>query len=100
MTQIFVGNLSYETSEPDLRSTFERYGRVAAVRLATDFGTGRPRGFAFVTMPRMEDAEEAIVNLNGARIAGRAIVVNEAQNKDRSAQIANRQQAISLLNLM
>lgn len=84
MTQIFVGNLAYGVSETTLRSTFERYGRVSSVRIASDRGTGRDRGFAFITMSRFDDAEEAIARLNGAQLAGRALVVNEARERPRS----------------
>jgi cold-inducible RNA-binding protein len=80
MTQIFVGNLAYTTSERELRSTFENYGRVSCVRVVLNRQTGNPRGFAFVAMPRWEDADEAITRLNGASLAGRQIVVNEAKS--------------------
>ena len=80
MTQIFVGNLAYSTSERELRSTFERYGRVSSVQLVCDRQSGDPRGFAFVRMPKWEDADEAIVRLNGSNIAGRNIVVSQAQS--------------------
>lgn len=81
MTQIFVGNLAYTTSERELRSTFERYGRVSSVRMVLDRQTGNPRGFAFIAMPSWDDADEAITRLNGASLAGRQIVVNEAQSE-------------------
>jgi RNA recognition motif-containing protein len=84
MTQIFVGNLAYTTSEGELRSTFEHYGRVSSVKLVTDPQTGKPRGFAFVAMARLDDADEAITRLNGASLAGRQIVVNEAHAKNDS----------------
>jgi RNA recognition motif-containing protein len=103
MTQVFVGNLTYSTTEFELRSMFEKHGRVSSVRLATEMGTGKPRGFAFVTMPRMEDAEEAIVRLNGAYLGGRALIVNEARSNDthkKSAQSSNRSSATALLSLL
>lgn len=81
MTQIFVGNLAYDVNENQLRSTFERYGRVSSVRISTDRMSGRARGFAFITMSRLEDADEAIVRLNGSQMSGRALVVNEARGK-------------------
>lgn len=81
MTQIFVGNLAYTTSERDLRSTFEHYGRVSSVSMMLDGSTGKPRGFAFVSMSRWEDAEEAIARLNGTSLSGRQLVVNEAHSK-------------------
>lgn len=81
MTQIFVGNLAYGISERELRSTFERFGRVSSVRLVLDRQTGDPRGFAFVAMPSWDDADEAITRLNGSHLAGRQIVVNQAQSE-------------------
>jgi RNA recognition motif-containing protein len=92
MTKIFVGNLAFTTSERELRSTFEHYGRVASVRMICDQNTGNPRGFAFVGMPSWEDAEEAIVRLNGRSVSGRNIVVSQAQaasTSSLSARAAN-----------
>ena len=65
MTTIFVGNLSFTATESEVRNAFERYGRVNSVRMATERGSNSPRGFAFVNMPGMDDAEEAIARLNG-----------------------------------
>jgi len=79
MTNIFVGNLPYDTSESDLQRTFERFGRVASVRIAKDRTTDRSRGFAFVRMPSLEDADEAINRLSGVSVGGRQLTVNEAQ---------------------
>lgn len=84
MTRIFVGNLSYQTSEADLERAFARYGRVSSVRMVTDRASGAPRGFAFVQMPGFDDAEEAIVRMNGQFISGRAIAVSEARDRDDS----------------
>lgn len=84
MTTIFVGNLSWQTTESEIRNVFDRYGKVSGVRMMKDRNTGTPRGFAFVNMPRMEDAEEAIVRLNGNSLGGRAMTVNEAQSRDDS----------------
>lgn len=86
MTKLFVGNLAYSTSERDLRSTFERFGRVSSVQLVHDRQTGDPRGFAFVGMPSWEDAEEAIVRLNGASLTGRQIVVSQAQSAPKAVE--------------
>lgn len=83
MMRIFVGNLSYQTTESDVRTAFERYGRVSSVQLPTDRSTGRMRGIAFVGMPRFEDAEEAIARMNGASLAGRSLVVNMARESER-----------------
>ena len=84
MTTIFVGNLSFQTTESEVRNVFERYGRVTSVRVMTDRGTGSPRGFAFVNMPFGEDAEEAIARANGNSLGGRAMTVNEARSRDES----------------
>jgi len=81
MTNIFVGNLSYQATEEDLRQAFEQYGAVERVNIITDRATGQPRGFAFVEMTNRAEAEAAIQNLNGAQIHGRAMNVNEAQPK-------------------
>lgn len=78
MTRIFVGNLPYRTTETDLRREFERFGNVTSVQLMTDQVTGRSRGFAFVAMPRLDDADEAIARLNGSTLDGRRLTVNEA----------------------
>lgn len=71
-------DLSPFCSEGEIRREFERHGRVGAVRMATDRGTGTACGFGFVNMLRIADAEEAISRLNGQSIGGRAITVNEA----------------------
>lgn len=86
MTRIFVGNLAHGTSERDLRSTFERFGKVSSVQLIRDRQTGTPRGFAFVGMPSWEDADEAIVRLNGASLTGRQIVVSQAQSGPKAVE--------------
>ena len=101
MAQLFVGNLTYSTTESELRALFEKYGRVSSVRLPTDQGTGKVRGFAFVTMPRMEDAEEAATRLNGVYVAGRPLVVNEANSNHRAAAPStDRISALALLSLI
>lgn len=84
MTTIFVGNLSYQTSEAELERAFSRYGRVTSVRMIMDRTSGSPRGFAFVQMPGVDDAEEAIVRMNGQSISGRAIAVSEARDREDS----------------
>jgi RNA recognition motif-containing protein len=91
MSRIYVGNLSYQTTEAELRSLFERHGSVASVNVMTDRTTGRPRGFAFVTMRKLDDADEAIARLNGSSLQGRNLVVNEAQARpERVPPVANR----------
>lgn len=81
MTNIYVGNLSYDATEDDIRGAFSQYGQVTEVSIITDRQTGRPRGFAFVEMPDGNEAANAIQQLNLAEIAGRAITVNEARPK-------------------
>ena len=79
MTNIYVGNLSFEATDADIRQAFEQYGNVTAVNVVKDRETGRSRGFAFVEMPDGNQAKEAIENLNLAEIAGRRVTVNEAR---------------------
>jgi len=78
---IFVGNLSFNTNEEDLRQAFEGYGQVDRVSILTDRETGRSRGFGFVEMTNDEDGEKAIAALNGSQFGGRTINVNEARPK-------------------
>jgi len=78
---IFVGNLAFSTTEDELRSMFESYGRVDRVSLMTDRDTGRSRGFAFVEMADEGEAEKAIAALNGSNVGGRTVNVNEARPK-------------------
>ncbi len=81
MTQIYVGNLSYNATEEELRHAFSEYGQVSAVNIIMDRQTDRPRGFAFVDMPNGAEAKKAIEALNLQEIAGRAVTVNEARPK-------------------
>jgi cold-inducible RNA-binding protein len=78
---IFVGNLSFNTNEDELRQIFESYGQVDRVSIMTDRDTGRSRGFGFVEMASNEDGEKAIAALNGSQVGGRTINVNEARPK-------------------
>ncbi|NNC87409.1 MAG: RNA-binding protein [Akkermansiaceae bacterium] len=78
---IFVGNISYEAAEDDLQKLFEQYGTVEKVRIINDRDTGRSKGFGFVTMSDSNAAEEAMRNLDGADLCGRAIRVNQAERK-------------------
>jgi cold-inducible RNA-binding protein len=78
---IFVGNLSFQTNEDELRQLFEGYGQVDRVSIMTDRDTGRSRGFGFVEMTSNEDGEKAIAALNGSQVGGRTINVNEARPK-------------------
>jgi len=81
MTNIFVGNLSFRTTQDEVQAAFEQYGTVDRVSIVTDRDTGQSRGFAFVEMPNPDEAQSAIARLNGAEMGGRAINVNEARPK-------------------
>jgi cold-inducible RNA-binding protein len=81
MTNIFVGNLSFQTTQADLQAAFAQYGNVERVNIVTDRDTGQARGFAFVEMTEKRDADTAISQLNGAELNGRALNVNEARPK-------------------
>lgn len=84
MTNIFVGNLSYQATQADLQNAFGAYGNVERINVVTDRDTGQPRGFAFVEMSDSEAAQNAIAHLNGAELHGRAMNVNEARPKPSS----------------
>ena len=79
MFNIYVGNLSFEASEDELRVLFEEHGEVLKVNLITDRDTGRPRGFGFVEMGDATQGRTAIEQLNGREVGGRALTVNEAK---------------------
>ena len=76
--RLYVGNLSYSTTESELREVFERLGSVTDVKVMMDRETGRPRGFAFVEMSTDEEARDAISQLNGTEVGGRTLKINEA----------------------
>ncbi|MFV0423193.1 RNA recognition motif domain-containing protein [Oleidesulfovibrio sp.] len=76
---IYVGNLSYQMSEEELRSAFEAHGTVEKVRIISDHDTGRSKGFGFVEMTEDSEANAAIEALNGRELSGRTITVNEAR---------------------
>ena len=82
MTNIFVGNLSYQTTQTDLEAAFAAYGTVERVSIVTDRDTGQARGFAFVEMTNKNEANAAIAGLNGAELNGRALNVNEARPRE------------------
>ena len=82
MKNIFVGNLSFTSTEDSVRSTFEGYGTVDRVSIITDRETGKSRGFAFVEMPNDDEANRAITALNGADFGGRKLNVNEARPRE------------------
>jgi len=81
MTNIFVGNLSFQTTQDELHSAFASYGAVERVNIVTDRDSGQSRGFAFVEMTDRGSADTAISQLNGADLNGRAMNVNEARPK-------------------
>ena len=77
--RIYVGNLSYDTTEDELRKDFSAFGEVASVSVVTDRYSGRSKGFAFVEMTNKAEADAAIAGLNGKAIKERTLVVNEAR---------------------
>ena len=81
-TKLFVGNLSFNTTENDLQDAFAAHGTVTEANLMTDRSTGRPRGFGFVTMGSPEEAQKAISALNGTQLGDRTITVNEARPRE------------------
>ena len=81
MTNIFVGNLSYSTTQDELHAAFAQYGSVERANIVTDRDSGQPRGFAFVEMTNANEGQTAIEQLNGAELGGRAMNVNEARPK-------------------
>jgi cold-inducible RNA-binding protein len=80
--KLFVGNLSYKTTENDLQDAFAAHGTVIEANLMLDRVTGRPRGFAFVTMSSPEEAQKAIEAMNGKQLDGRALTVNVARPRE------------------
>ena len=81
-SKLYVGNMSFKTTEDELRQAFGQFGSVTDVYVAMDKMTGRPRGFAFVTMGTAEEAKAAAEKLNGTDLGGRALTVNDARPKD------------------
>jgi RNA recognition motif-containing protein len=81
--KLYVGNLPFTSTEEDLRALFGRHGGVDSVNVIMDRETGRPRGFAFVEMTEPSAAADAIKALDGTQLGGRALKVNEAQDKQR-----------------
>jgi cold-inducible RNA-binding protein len=80
--KLYVGNLSFETTENDLQDLFEKHGQVSEVALMMDRMTGKSRGFAFVTMNDKAQADAALAALNGQQVGGRALTVNEARPRE------------------
>jgi RNA recognition motif-containing protein len=81
-TKLFVGNLSFNTTENDLQDAFAAHGTVVEANLMMDRMTGKPRGFGFITMSTPEEAQKAIDSLNGAELDGRALTVNIARPRE------------------
>ena len=79
--KLFVGGLSWDTTDDGLRNAFASYGEITEAKVITDRDTGRSRGFGFVTFARDEDAKTAISQMDGTSLDGRAVKVNEAQEK-------------------
>ncbi len=83
---IYVGNLSYDVSEEDLRQAFQAFGQVSSATILKDKYSGQPKGFGFVEMPSAEEARSAIDQLNGKEVKGRTIKVNEARPRTESGR--------------
>ena len=81
-TKLYVGNLSFDTTENDLQDAFAAHGTVTETNLVMDRATGRPRGFAFITMGTPEEAQKAVDALNGTMLGGRSVTVNEARPRE------------------
>lgn len=79
---IYVGNLPFQVSEEEIRQAFEAYGVVSSVSIIKDHETGQSRGFGFVEMPNNEEGTNAVNNLNGKPLKGRALKVNEARPRE------------------
>jgi cold-inducible RNA-binding protein len=80
--KLYVGNLSFETTENDLQDLFDKHGKVTEVALMMDRMTGKSRGFAFVTMSDKAEADAAMAALNGKEVNGRTLNVNEARARE------------------
>jgi RNA recognition motif-containing protein len=83
--KIYVGNLSFKTSEDNLRNSFSSYGNVVSAKIITERDSGRSKGFGFVEMSTDSEAAAAISGLNGTDLDGRSLRVNEAQEKPRNS---------------
>ena len=82
--ELYVGNLSYDMTEDQLRQTFEAFGKVDSVRVVTNRINNKSKGFAFVVMPNRPEAEKAIAEMNDKEVMGRPMRVNEAQNTNKA----------------
>jgi len=88
---IYVGNLSYQTTEDELKSTFEQFGQVASVRIVKDKFSGDSKGYGFVEMGSKEEASAAITGLDGKELNGRTLKVNEARPREQGGRGGNRE---------
>ena len=89
-TKMYVGNLSFDTTENDLQDTFAAHGNVMQVDIPQDRMTNKPRGFGFVTMSSKQEADAAVQALNGTELNGRALTVNEARPMVKKEGFSNR----------
>ena len=85
-TKMYVGNLSYDATDTDIRELFEAHGTVSDVFIVKDRESGRPRGFAFVSMETVEEMNAAVEGLNGEEFLGRALTINEARPREERPQ--------------
>ena len=85
-TKMYVGNLSYDATDSEIRELFEAHGTVTDVFIVKDRESGRPRGFAFVSMETVEEMNAAIEGLNGVEFSGRALTINEARPREERPQ--------------
>lgn len=85
-SKLYVGNMSFNTTEASLRAAFSQFGNMTDVFIATDRETGRPRGFAFVTFSTAEESQAAQAGMNGADLDGRKLNVTEARPKEATAR--------------
>jgi len=81
---IYIGNMSFDTTEEQLRQAFESYGEISTIKLITDRDSGQPKGFAFVEMSTKDEAVAAISGLNGHELNGRQLTVNEAKPREQN----------------
>ncbi len=82
MNRLYVGNLSFDTSEASLREVFSQFGPTEEVKLVMDRETGRPRGFAFVSMAEADGARRALAKMDGTMVDGRPLRVSQAQERN------------------
>lgn len=88
---IYVGNLSYQTTEDELKSTFEQFGQVASVRIVKDKFSGDSKGYGFVEMGSKEEASAAITGLDGKELNGRTLKINEARPREQGGRGGSRE---------